>query len=205
VNLRVATARQASDPGGGADLPLGGGAGGALAFLLGYLATFIVQSGDLPERLGSVADALAALGDSSPAGWQVVGWYFPDAHNVGLEVSTSVAGQSNSGTFLSNLGILQMVIPAVLLVLAGLLVARGRRRPGRARGREGRTDCRAGLSRARCRAGTLLLVVVQRERRRSVGERDRRARASACVLLAGVLYPVVFGAPGGAAAGGADV
>lgn len=198
--------RQASEPGGGVDLPLGRGAGrGALAFLLGYMATFILQSGDLPEGLGSVADALAALGASPPAGWQVVGWYFLGAHNVGLEVSTSVAGQSSSGTVLSDLGILQMVVPVCLLVVAGFLAARAAGVPDATGG------AKAGLTVV---PGYLApAVVLALSSSWSFSESAGGVSASAtvapellpAVLLAGVLYPVVFGALGGAAAGGADV
>jgi hypothetical protein len=199
-------ARQASEPGGGVDLPVvRGAARGALAFLLGYLATFMIQSGDLPEGLGSVADALAALGVSPPAGWQVVGWYFLGAHNVGLEVSTSVAGQSSLGTILNDLGILQMVVPVVLLVLAGFLTARAAGVP------DGIEGTKAGLTVV---PGYLVLaVVLALSSSWSFSESAGGVSASASVapellpgvLLAGVLYPVVFGALGGAAAGGAEV
>ncbi len=206
MNLRVATAKQASDSGWGADLPLGrGAAGGALAFPLGYLAIFIVQSGDLPKRLGSVADALAALGVSPPAGWQVVGWYFLGAHNAGIDVSTSVAGQSGSGTVLGDLGVLQMVVLVLLLVLAGFLVART------AAPRDATEGAKAGLPFV---PGYLVLtVVLALASSWSFSESAAGVSASAstapeplpAVLLAGILYPAVFGALGGAAAGGVEV
>lgn len=195
------TGRTDSDSG----LPLlRGAAGGTFAFLLGYLATFLVQSGDLPEGLGSLADALSALGISPPAGWQVVGWYFLGAHNVGLDVSTSVAGQSGSGTVLNDLGILQTVIPVVLLVLAGFLVARDAKVPDATEG------AKAGLAVV---PGYLVpAVVLALASPWSFSESAGGVSASAtiapeflpAVLLAGLLYPVVFGALGGAAAGGAE-
>jgi hypothetical protein len=189
--------------GGRNDLPLWrGAAGGALAFLLGYLATFLVQSSDLPEGLGSLADALATVGVSPPAGWQVVGWYFLGAHNVGIDVSTSVAGQSGSGTVLGDLGVLQMVVPVLLLVLAGFLVART------AAPRDATEGVKAGLTVV---PGYLVLaVVLALASSWSFSESAAGVSASAsiapellpAVLLAGVLYPAVFGALGGAAAGG---
>ncbi|MEF8906689.1 MAG: transporter [Haloarculaceae archaeon] len=194
-----------TQPAGGRNgLPLvRGAAGGAVAFLLGYLVTFLVQSGDLPEGLGFLADALSALGVSPPAGWQVVGWYFLGAHNVGLDVSTSVAGQSSSGTVLNDLGILQTVVPVILLVFAGFLVARAAGVPDATEG------AKAGLTVV---PGYLVLaIVLALSSSWSFSESAAGVSASVApellpaVLLAGVLYPVVFGALGGAAAGGADV
>jgi hypothetical protein len=198
-------ARQTSEADSGSNPPLLlGAAGGALAFLLGYLVTFLLQSSDLPEGLGSLADALATLGVSPPAGWQVVGWYFLGAHNVGLEVSTSLGGQSGSGTVLNDLGPLQMVIPVLLLVLAGFLVARA------AGARDATEGAKAGLTVV---PGYLVLaVVLALASSWSFSESAGGLSASAsiapellsAVLLAGVLYPAVFGALGGVAAGGAD-
>lgn len=188
---------------GGTDLPLArGAAGGALAVLLGYLATFLLQSGDLPEGLGSLADALASLGVSPPAGWQVVGWYFLGAHNVGLEVSTSLGGQSGSGTVLNDLGVLQMVVPVLVLVVAGFLVART------VAPRDTTKGAKAGLTVV---PGYLVLAVVLAlasswSFSRSAGGVSASATVGPellpAVLLAGLLYPAVFGALGGAAAGG---
>ncbi len=195
------TRRRGSNP----DLPLArGAAGGALAFLLGYLATFLVQSSDIPEGLGSLADALVTLGVSPPAGWQVIGWYYIGAHNVGIEVSTSVAGQSRSGVVLSDLGPLQMVVPVLLLVVAGFFVASD------AGVRDATAGAKAGLTVV---PGYLVLaVVLALASSWSFSESAGGVSASAtvvpellpAVLLAGVLYPVVFGALGGAAAGGAN-
>lgn len=191
---------------GGTDLPLSWGvAGGALAFLLGYLATFLLQSSDLPEGLGTLADALGTLGISPPAGWQVVGWYFLGAHNVGVDVSTSVGGQSGSGRVLGDPGVLQMVVPVLVLVLAGFLVARA------AAPRDATEGAKAGLTVV---PGYLVLtVVLALASSWSFSESAGGLSASAsiapellpAVLLAGLLYPAVFGALGGAAAGGADV
>lgn len=199
-------AKQTSEAGRGNDLPLvRGAAGGALAFLLGYLATFVLRSSDLPEGLGTLADALATLGVSPPAGWQVVGWYFLGAHNVGVDVETSVAGQSGSGTVLNDLGILQMVIPVLVLVLAGFLVART------AAPRDATEGAKAGLTVV---PGYLVLaLVLALASSWSFSESAGGISASAtiapellsAILLAGLLYPVVFGALGGAAAGGTEV
>ena len=121
---------------------------------------------------------------------------------VGIDVETSIAGQSGSGTVLGDLGILQMVVPVLLLVLAGFLVART------AAPRDATEGAKAGLTVV---PGYLILaLVLALGSSWSFSESAAGVSASAsiapellpAVLLAGILYPAVFGALGGAAAGG---
>ena len=177
---------------------------GVVAFVAGYLVTFLLRSSEATEALGSVGGGeLAGSGITPPGGWQVIGWYFFQAHNVGIEASVNVAGQSGTETLPSDIGVLLLLVPVVLLVVAGFLVA-STADPG-----DATEGAKAGLAVV---PGYLLLAVLFAlvtpwTFSQSAGGLSATASVGPnlllAALLAGVVYPAVFGAAGGAAAGAA--
>jgi len=170
------------------------GAGlGAAAYALGYLITFLTQSGRIEEQLRGFnlfADLLG--GDPIPT-WQGVGWVFYNAHFVDTEIPALVGG-TRSMNFISqadggSLGWL-FVLPPLLLFAAG--VAAGRF--------GGATDAVAGAKAgALVAAGYLPLAVIGAFLFRfSVGDGAVAPTLVTAVLLAGAVYPAVFGSIGGA-------
>jgi hypothetical protein len=161
---------------------------GAGAYLLCYLLVYLTQRGSVEEHL-SVVNAVADLfgGDPIPA-WQAVGWLFYNAHLVGTRVPDF--GGTSTRSFIANAddGSLALLysIPPLFLVAAGYAtVALDDADP-------------EGLLGALAVAGYLPLAVsgillFEFE----VGDGVIAPEATGAVLLAGIVYPVVFGAVGG--------
>ncbi|MFB6184195.1 MAG: hypothetical protein ABEI96_06530 [Haloarculaceae archaeon] len=173
------------------DVPLASGAvGGAVAYLLGYLATYALTIRAIERSLlGRLADAVS--GD--PAGWKIVGWVFYNAHGVGTRLTLDVPllGTQHSlanfvadGTFSPVL----YLVPVVALGAAGGAVAY------RERVETGRETVLSGAS---VLFGYLPLSVVGAVAFAIVadGATGRPALAPA-VGLAGVVYPLVIGVVG---------
>jgi len=166
---------------------------GQVAWALGYLLTFAVTwSGDHEAILET------ALGDAPlPELYQTVGWVFYSAHGAwitiepvarGDQVSLFTVGLVGSDGFSPVL----YVVPAVLLLAAGALVAV---RTDVERPREGLVTGLAVVPGylALTVAGKLATTTVW-----SMGPGGTASPAAVGVLLAGVLYPAVCaGAAGG--------
>ncbi|MUW13726.1 transporter [Halorubrum sp. CBA1125] len=171
-----------------------GAVAGIAAYLLGYLVTYATQRGQVEEQLRAF-NALTELfgGDPLPA-WQAVGWLFYNAHAVATEIPAPLGGTrvvnfiaETDGGSLS----LLYAVPPVLLLVAGLVVARvaGAREPAA-----------GAASGALVVVGYLPLAAIGTFLfRYSVGE-GAVAPVLVTALLAGIVYPVVAGAIGGAAA-----
>jgi hypothetical protein len=178
------------------DLPVAAGAvGGVAAFLLGYVLTFLTKAGDTSDPLGDLGGSLGGA-DIAPAGWQVIGWFFFQAHNVGIEASVSV-GDGGSQQLPSDIGVVLLLVPVVSLAVAGAIVA------SQADAGDAVGGVVAGASVA---VGYLVLAVVfALVTPWTVSAAGASATVGptliTAVLLAGVVYPVVFGAVGGAVAG----
>lgn len=171
---------------GGQRVPLGvGAAAGALAWLLGYLLTYVVTSGRFREFQGSFLGQVADLFGLEMPTWKVVGWVFYNAHFV-----DTVAG-SGAGTAIGGDGgftALLYAVPPLVLFAAGLAV-------GRSAGSE---DATAGaVAGASVLLGYLPLSVLGVLLFETVVAGTAVAPdLAAGVVLAGVLYPAVFGAAG---------
>ncbi len=173
---------------------VGVGAGlGAAAYVLGYLLTYLTQRGSVDERLETF-NFLAELfgGDPIPS-WQGVGWLFYNAHFVDTEVpafgGTRVENFIAAGDGLS----LLYLVPPLALLAAGAVAA--------SVARAERPDVGATAG-ALVAVGYLPLAVVGAVAfGYAVGEGTIRPDPVTAVLLAGVVYPVVLGAIGGALAG----
>lgn len=170
----------------GRDLPVRAGAGaGVAAWLVGYLCTYLLTAGDV-ER-APLRQAIELLGGDLPT-WKVVGWIFFNAHFVDTIVegpfggATSFVGGENGFTPLL------FVLPPVLLAIAGLAVLRYR----------GATEPTDGalvgstvvVGYLPCSIAAAVLVAT------TGGE--VRPEPFTTVFVAGVVYPLLFGAAGAA-------
>jgi hypothetical protein len=170
---------------------LTGAGAGAVAYLLGYLVTYVTQRGVVADRLrafNAVADLFG--GDPIPV-WKAVGWLFYNAHLV--ETTVPGIGGARTVNFIADaeagsLPVLYL-LPPVLLLGAGAAVAL----------------LGDGTPRASALAGALVVlgylplallgaVVVGHP---AGGERIGPDLVTAGAL-AGAVYPAVFGAVGGA-------
>lgn len=104
-------------------VPLGSGAvAGIAAWVLGYLFTYVLTAPDI--RDSPVRQAIEFLGGSLPT-WKVVGWVFFNAQFVYTNFEGPLFGGARS--FIGGDGgftPLLYVVPPLLLVVAGLGVAR---------------------------------------------------------------------------------
>jgi len=167
-----------------------GAAAGAVAYVVGYLVTYLWQSGSVEESLqgyNAIVDFLG--GDPIPA-WQAVGWLYYNAHNVAFTTPALGSGRTAQNLIADgNAPMLLYLVPVVLLVLAGFVVAQY------ADARDAGSGARAGVTVA---AGYVLLAVVGLAAfRYSVGDSTVHVDYALGALLAGVVYPAVFGALGG--------
>jgi hypothetical protein len=191
----MATDERAND--GGATTLLGTGAvAGAAAYALGYLLTFVWQSGGVDERLRAFNFVAELLGGDVIPTWKGVAWLFYNAHFVSTNVP-ALAG-SRTVNFISSgeFPALLYVVPPLFLGVAGLAAARyvAAADPG--------DGARAGATVA---VGYLPLAVgVALASTYSVGENSLAPELLTAVLLAGVVYPLAFGALGGVLATALD-
>jgi len=169
-----------------------GAATGIGAYLLGYLIIYVTQRGSVEERF-SAFNAVTDLfgGDPIPV-WQGVGWLFYNAHLVAIRVpgiggstTQNVIGDADGGVTT-----LLYLFPPVLLIGAGYAVAT--LSTAEVPAIAGAFTVVGSLPRA------ILGIVLFSY---SVGDGAIEPDAVTAVLLAGIVYPAVFGAIGGAAAG----
>jgi hypothetical protein len=174
---------------------VGGAAAGAAAYLLGYLFAYVTQQSAVENQLAGFnlfADLFG--GDPIPT-WKAIGWVFYNGHFVDTQVPSLVGGsqltnlisQADDGSLT-----LLFVVPPVLLTVAGLAASRV------AGATEPIDGAKAG---AFVLAGYLPLAVLGAFLfRYSVGDGTVAPDLVTAALLAGAVYPAVFGAVGGAGA-----
>ncbi|MGM0446749.1 MAG: transporter [Methanobacteriota archaeon] len=168
-----------------------GAVAGAAAYLVGYLSVYLTQSGRIEEGLSGLNFLADLFGGDPISAWQVSGWMFYNAHFV-QTVSPGVLGGTSSRNLLmeaEGAGFL-LLVPPVLLLVAGVVA-------GRVAGADSTLDgVRTG---ALVTAGYLPLAVVGAFLfRYAVGDGNVAPDIVTAVLLAGAVYPAVFGAIGGA-------
>ena len=170
---------------------IGGAVAGAAAYLLGYLSVYVTQSGRIEEGLSGLNFLAELFGGDPISTWQVSGWLFYNAHFVET-VSPAVFGGTSSRNLLmqaEGAGYL-LLVPPVLLLAAGLVA-------GRVAGAESPLD--GARSGAFVLAGYLPLALVGAFLfRYAVGDGTVAPDIVTAALLAGAVYPGVFGAIGGA-------
>lgn len=173
----------------------GGAAGGLAAYVLGYLVVYATQRGRVGEELRGF-NVFADLfgGDPIPA-WKAVGWVFYNAHLVATEVPTPLGGtrvvnfiaEADAGSLAA-----MYLVPPLLLLVAGLLAGR------LASATEPTEGALAGSLVAVGYLPLALFGVVVFGY--AIGDGTIAPVLPTAGLLAGIVYPAVFGAVGGAAA-----
>jgi len=172
-----------------------GAAAGLVAWILGYLGTYLVVAPDIQES--PLQQLLEAVGNR-PATHEMVGWVFYNAHFVDTMFQDVPVFGSQAVTYVGGDGFssLLYLIPIGLLLASGLALGRYR----------GVTDLQDGaLAGLTAVPGYLLLSVAG-----AFLFEVTLAGASGgpdlvpAILLAGILYPVVFAGAGGAVAGLTD-
>ena len=166
-----------------------GGLVGLAVWLLGYLVTFLLHAENVREAFATNVIEFFA-GD--PVTWKLVGWLFFNAHFVATSIP-GLFGDSNSN-FLSGAEDITLlvlyVVPPLLLLIAGAAVARGVNDPT-----EGaKTGGALAVGYVVASAVSAFLVRI------SVADAVAGPTLVTAILLAGAVYPLVFGGLGGAAA-----
>ena len=177
------------------DIPLGRGAiGGLVAYALGYLVTYLWQGPSVRDSLSGINTLIDLVGGQTIPTWQAVGWLFYNAHAVELQVPSLGAG-SATRSLIGNGGApsLLLVVPPVILLLAGAAVGWW----------SDAEDLQAGaVAGATTVLGYLVLVVIGIFAfRYSIQDAVIGPLFVRGLLLAGIVYPVVFGGIGGGLAG----
>lgn len=100
-----------------------GAVAGAVAWLVGYLTVYLTQSGAVEERLQEFNLVIELFsGDPIPS-WQAVGWFYYNAHFV--ETNIPVLGSTINRNFVPMEGssLLLYLIAPIVLLLAGFTIA----------------------------------------------------------------------------------
>ncbi len=169
---------------------------GAVAYVLGYLLTFLVVS---------VSEASGSTGDSPVPGWKVVGWYFYNGHFVNLDISGQFPGVAASDlsslVAASDSATVQLVylVPVVALLIAAVLLYRQVGPLEEARD--------AAVAGALVVVGYLPLTLIGAVLTAytgaieifgfEIGSVTIQPQLLPAVLLAGLVYPLALGALGG--------
>lgn len=186
------TVRDMSATDAGVTRVVGGGIGaGIAAWLLGYLAVFVGYGSRIENSLGSGVLQLLTGEDVT---WKLVGWLFFNAHNVAVEIpglfgetATNFVTGAEEGA-----SVALLVLPPVVLVVAGVVAVWGTADSPVSAARNGAAVA-LGYLPASVVSAVLFAV--------SVGDRSAGPVLVTAVLLAGAVYPLVFGAVGGLVGG----
>ncbi|GAB6880309.1 hypothetical protein JCM17823_25830 [Halorubrum gandharaense] len=170
-----------------------GAAAGAVAYVAGYLVAYVTIRDDVQETLSGFS-FLADLfgGDPIPA-WQGVGWVFYNAHFVDTEVPSFGGTQMRNFIASSDGGLTFMyVVPPLFLLAAGFAAAYAVDTPTPTDGAAAGALTVAGYL-PLALAGLLVFAY-------EVGDGAVAPDPVTGVLLAGIVFPAVLGAAGGAVA-----
>lgn len=164
---------------------------GVLAWVVGYLFTYLLVASDIRE---SGLNQFAQTFGDGDATYELVGWVFFNSHFVDAIIDAGFFG-SGTANFVGGedgFSVVLYAIPVLLLVAAGLAVGRY----------QGATSANDGaIAGALVVPGYLVLSIVgaflfRVDAGGATGEPDLLP----AVLLAGLVYPLVFGAIGGVVA-----
>ncbi|MCY4731880.1 hypothetical protein KY092_15070 [Natronomonas gomsonensis] len=172
-------------------LPLVPGAlAGVAAWVLGYVFTYLLVSSDLRES--GLNQFAQAFGDGD-ATYELVGWVFFNSHFAETVIDAGFFGDTTSFIGGENgFTALLYVIPVALILASGLAIGRY----------QGVTDINDGaIAGALVVPGYLILSIVGAFLFRvEAGGASGQPDLLPAIILAGIVYPVVFGAIGGAIA-----
>lgn len=166
---------------------LAGALGGAAAYLIGYLITYLWKAQQYRDIFAQIQPIVELFGGQTPPPWKIIGWLYHSAHFIESRVTvgpvtTYVDLVAQGG---GNLEILY-ILPPLLLLLAGLLVARQIENQD--------TIVESAQSGASVVFGYVAFVLVGVIVFQVNGSGQELVPS---LLLAGIAYPLVFGAVGG--------
>lgn len=169
-----------------------GAVGGGVAYVLGYLVTYVLAADTIEN---SLTGRIIEFATGEPSTWKLVGWVFYNAHFVETRVP-GLFGGSSLVNFIAQtdaFSALLYVFPAAILLVAGVGLARA----------AGATDASTGgLAGAAALVGYLPLAIVGTFLFGiSFGDTTAAPDLVAALFLSGIVWPVVFGGIGGAAGG----
>ncbi|MFQ3319458.1 MAG: hypothetical protein ACI8UR_002041 [Natronomonas sp.] len=172
------------------DLPLVPGAvAGIAAWILGYVFTYLLAGSDL--RNSGLNRFIEAF-EGDPATYELVGWVFYNAHFVDIVYTGGIGASVLPANYIGGedgFTALLYVLPPALLVGAGLAIGRS----------QGVTETNDGaIAGALAAIGYLVLSIVGVFLFEiSAGGTTGNPDLVPAILLAGLVFPVVFGAIGG--------
>lgn len=174
--------------------PIGPGtAAGLVAFIAGYLVTYLWQVNRIRESLQGINAILQFSGGEELPAWKAVGWLFFNEHFVDTLLPGLGGAQTRNFIASGDFPAILYAVPVVVLLVTGFLLAWSR----------GRVDLRTGamdgatITLGYALAAVITVFVVGATR----GDASITPDPVTGVLLAGIVYPLVFGAIGGALAG----
>ena len=168
-----------------------GALAGVLAWVLGYVLTYFLTATELDD---SALNAFIEFAEGESATYELVGWVFYNAHFVDVRY-VNVAPFSPPRNFIGGedgFTVLLYVLPPLLLFGAGLAVCRYRDVADTAEGTVTGALVLPGYL-VLSVAGVFLFEV-------TVGDASGAPALLPALVVAGLLYPAVFGAAGGAVA-----
>lgn len=166
---------------------------GVVAFVLGYLFTYVLAESRVRESLEGVNAIIQFFGGEQIPAWRAVGWLFFNMHYVRTHLPG--VGGTRTQNFIStgDFSALLYAVPIVILLVTGFVLVWSR---GPTNLRDGAMDgATIAIGYASAAIVGLFLFGVTR------GDASIAPDPVTGVLLAGIVYPVVFGAVGGALAG----
>jgi len=172
-----------------------GAMAGVTAWLAGYLVAYVWKAAEVSEALGGIGFVSRLLGGESVPVWKGVSWLFLNAHFVDVRFPNVAGGTRMVNLVTGGDGPLALVaVPALALAAAGALVAYDRRGSLLDRATAGATVAAGYLP---------LSVAVALLATHAIGDTGAAIAPDpvTAVLLAGLVYPLAFGALGGAASG----
>jgi hypothetical protein len=169
-----------------------GAIAGVGAWLTGYLVAYVWKSEVVSESLRGLGFVSELLGGEAVPAWKGVSWLFLNAHFVATQIPTIARGTRTANFVTREEGsTLLLILPALLLAVAGAVVAYGRA-----------TDLLDGAKAGASVAvgylpfsATAALLTTH-----AIGDTEATISADpvTAILLAGAVYPFVFGGIGGA-------
>jgi hypothetical protein len=161
---------------------------GALAYLLGYVVVYAWQGPNVEEQLTDINAIVSLLGGEQIAKTEGVAWLFYNAHFV----RTQLGGQNNSVNFIAEAdgGELLYLVPILALLVAGLAVAVLSRVDDPLEGAAMGTLLTVGYLPAAIGGAVVF--------RYNFGDGAIQPELVTAIGLAGLLYPLLIGAIGGA-------
>lgn len=171
-----------------------GAISGVVTFLVGYVVTFLWQSQAVEESLQNYNTIVDFFGGNPIPTWKAIGWLYYNAHAVPFTTPAFGGGRASQNMIADgNAPMLLYIVPPLLLIIGGFIVARSLDK------RKAETGARVGVGVV---AGYLLAALVGLVVFRHASSSGViHVQYALGALVAGVVYPVVFGAIGGALAG----